>query len=225
MPKSTKAIKVGDRNKSWNKKKGNKRAYQNEYKVIKSFLIICEGKNTETEYFEKFPVSTAKVEAYGGHGQRIPIVNYAIQKAKSKEYKDSEVWCVFDMDFKGDNPNIKQEFNTAIQLAQNPKLKNIKVAYSNDAFELWFVLHYQYLDSNCLRHQYYKILSDLWDLNYEKKGKEKKFCEQLYKKLENDEKANQTQAIKWAKKLQKTYLLKFQSWNYTKMKTYFRVIS
>ena len=55
MPKSTKAIKVTDKNKAWNKK-----AQPSGYKIEtipikKTILIVCEGQ-TEKIYFESFPV-------------------------------------------------------------------------------------------------------------------------------------------------------------------------
>ncbi len=199
MPKRTRAIKVTDNKKSWNTK-GKKKSYTDKITKTKSFLIVCEGKNTEPAYFKSFPVVTADVK--GGCGQRVSVVNHAIKLAESSEYKGYEVWCVFDMDFKGDNSKIKQEFNEAIKLAQHG---NIKIAYSNDAFELWIILHFQYFEINCLRHEYYKILSTYWGINYEKKGKEFGFCKELYEKLENDDKANQAQAIRWAKKLRKKH--------------------
>ncbi len=48
----------------------------------------------------------------------------------------TRLWCVFDKDsFSDDN------FNQAKKLAEN---NNIRPAYSNEAFELWYLLHFGY---------------------------------------------------------------------------------
>jgi len=57
-----------------------------------------------------------------------------------------QVWCVFDRD---DVP--AEQFNAAMQLAEH---LGILVAYSNEAFELWYVLHFQYLDTAISRDDY-----------------------------------------------------------------------
>lgn len=69
------------------------------------------------------------------------------------------------------------DFDQAISLA----LENgLKVAYSNDCFELWFFLHDHYVDGKLLRHHFYKHLSELLSINYEKDGKAKEFSQSLY---------------------------------------------
>lgn len=59
----------------------------------------------------------------------------------------------------------KAHFNGALELAI---INNIHVAYSNDAFELWFLLHYQDLWAATHRNQLYKILSTHRNEKYEK---------------------------------------------------------
>ncbi len=53
-----------------------------------------------------------------------------------------EIWCVFDRDKipDGSKPDAADtEFDKSIELAE---LHGIKVAWSNDAFELWVLLHF-----------------------------------------------------------------------------------
>ena len=71
-----------------------------------------------------------------------------------------QVWCVFDLD-----SFPKQHFDEAIQLA---KKESIKVAYSNEAFELWYILHFDYLQSQISRSQYIKILEERLGKKYRK---------------------------------------------------------
>lgn len=198
MPKKSRYTKVTDKNKAWNKKRVKKQPYNIESEdKEKSFLIICEGQSTEPEYFESFPVRTAEVISYGLGSSKTKLVELAIDARK--EDKEEEVWVVFDMDIQRDNANkIKADYENAIELA---KSKNIEVAYSNDAFEIWFLLHYDYLDNQWTRNQYYDKLSELWDCNYKKMGKNRAFAKTIYKRLEEDENADQAQAIRRAEKL------------------------
>jgi hypothetical protein len=49
-------------------------------KVIKqSFLIICEGENTEPDYFNEFKLGSAQVEAVGEGMNTISLVRRAVQ--------------------------------------------------------------------------------------------------------------------------------------------------
>jgi hypothetical protein len=76
----------------------------------------------------------------------------------------------------------------------------IKTAYSNDAFELWFVLHDRYLQGALHRSQYYEILSQKLGYNYVRYGKEKEYAQKWYGSFLK----NQPNALKFAEKLFKT---------------------
>ncbi len=196
MPKKSKNVKVTDRNKSWNKGRKRKQQVEDGEKE-KRFLIVCEGQNTEPEYFMSFPVEKAIITSFGLGSSKTKLVELVIELRK--KHKQEEVWVVFDMDIQRENADqIKADYENAIALAES---KNIKVAYSNDAFELWFLLHYQYFDNQWTRYEYYDKLSELWACNYEKMGKNIAFAKTIYKRLEEDENANQAQAISRAEKL------------------------
>lgn len=64
-------------------------------------------------------------------------------------------------------------------------------------------MHYQYTDEENHRTFYYKKLSELWNINYEKEGKKYKFCSENYQRLKEDSKASQIKAIERAQKLYK----------------------
>ena len=200
MPKKTKLIKITDLKKAWNKKPEKEMLWAEKVEKMKQFLIICEGENTEPEYFKSFPVGNAEVESYGLGMSKTALVNAALKKLKNDEdAKRKEVWVVFDMDIKGDQSGqLKEDYNNAIELATRNKLR---VAYSNDAFELWFLLHYQYFDSQITRHEYYEKLSTLWNCNYEKVGKQIEFSRKIYQQLENDERVSQLEAFARAERL------------------------
>lgn len=54
--------------------------------IIKSFLIICEGENTEPSYFRSFPVPSNRVKIEGGRNSKNSLVDYAIEQQTSFRY-------------------------------------------------------------------------------------------------------------------------------------------
>lgn len=199
MPKKTKANKLTDQNKAWMKVKLKEKPYQsNTIEKQKSFLIVCEGE-TEEFYFKSFPVATAIVKPIGIGMSNIKLVEYAETLSKLEEYKGYEVWCVFDFDIDPNIENQKQDYDFAIEYA---KKQGFQVAYSNDAFELWYVLHYKDIASGEIhRDVYFDFLGNMWDINYRKNGKTIKFAKTVYKNLEDDINASQEEAITRAERL------------------------
>ena len=197
MPKKTRAIKVTDDRgeKPWLKKIGVSKYAIETVSKNKTFLIVCEGQSEEL-YFKSFPVITASVKPVPLGCSKITLVECA--KAIVADEKYDEVWCVFDMDYKPDVKGQYKDFDNAIKSAN---AAGFKCAYSNDAFELWYVLHYQFIDQEQLRTFFFKKLSGFWSINYEKDGKTKKFSRSIYDLLENDENASQVKARTRAKKL------------------------
>ncbi|MCZ8036729.1 MAG: RloB family protein [Microcystis sp. LE17-20A] len=160
----------------------------------KRFLIVCEGEKTEVNYFKAFTVPKKIEFMVKGEGKNsLSLVNKAIKMIDNLKKDDSfdQIWCVFDKD-----NCSKEQFNQAEGLA---KQKNIKIAYSNEAFEIWFILHFQYLDIATSRSEYLTILTKQMQkyglLN--KKEKYAKNREDMYEKL----KPYQTTAITNAAKL------------------------
>jgi hypothetical protein len=159
------------------------------------FLIVSEGAKTEPIYFQYFKDrlprnSLDMIEIEPGGVETIRVVELAIQKRKERKQSlkppYDEVWAVFDKD---DFPD--ENFNGAIDLAEQVQ---IRAAASNEAFELWYVLHFHYLDTAIKRQQYFEILTKLLGFPYEKNSA--KVVEHLF------EKGDFRQAIKWAKKLE-----------------------
>jgi hypothetical protein len=109
---------------------------------------VCGGEKTEKYYFKAFPVSSINVQV----SSRSP--SHVVQKAIEEKRKDSDidhVWCVFDLD------NFLKDFVEAfekVEIAKRTEGIEIKIAYSNEAFELWYLLHFDYCDSAIPRDQY-----------------------------------------------------------------------
>ena len=160
----------------------------------KKFLIVCEGEKTEVNYFKAFTVpKKIEVRVKGEGKNSLSLVEKAIKIIDNLKQDDSfdQIWCVFDKD-----NCSKEQFNQAERLA---KQKNIKIAYSNEAFEIWFILHFQYLDIATSRSKYPKILTTQMKkyrlLNEQEKYEKNR--EDMYEKL----KPYQTTAITNAAKL------------------------
>jgi len=119
------------------------------------FLIVCEGVKTEPLYFKNFRVPRLCVEVIGEGRVTTSLVEEALRlsaEAKKRKEPYDQVWCMFDKD-----DNSTDQFERAIIIAKN---NGIKVAYSNQSFELWYVLHFDYMDNAINRSQYIQILNE-----------------------------------------------------------------
>lgn len=116
-------------------------------------LIVCEGKATEPNYFHgllafhSIRSSVVDVHVVGTGRNTLGLVTFAqeVYKASRKTGEPfDEVWCVFDCDsFPAD------DFDNAI--AKCESLPHFSVAWSNESFELWFLLHLQDLQTSPVR--------------------------------------------------------------------------
>jgi hypothetical protein len=86
------------------------------------------------------------------------LVQSAKELKKQEDY--DQVWCVFDR-----NSWTIEDFNNAIKKAND---QGFKVAYSNEAFELWYVLHFEFLNTGIPRRDYNNKLTSLLGRRYQK---------------------------------------------------------
>jgi hypothetical protein len=170
----------------------------------KTFLIICEGENTEPLYFRSFPVPTNTVLIKGGCNSKNSLVDYALKLKNDPAYADREIWCVFDYDVDtGQLATQSNDFNSAIEKAES---NGMRVAWSNDAFELWFVLHYESLDTQLSRNELYEILKIKWDLErFHSEAKTQGFCAGHYERHGGSQSTSQLLAIRRARALHEKY--------------------
>lgn len=102
--------------------------------------IICEGTKTEVNYFLKFRTRFSNIDIRpfaSQHKSSHLLVEHARDTIRHEPYYPADgdqIWCVFDCD---DNSN--EELLKAEQLAQSYQYH---IAFSNPAFELWFLLHF-----------------------------------------------------------------------------------
>lgn len=130
-----------------------------------SFLIVCEGSKTEPQYFQAFPLERGKasitVEPKGGSPEQIVRKALQLEKQAGKDGEPfDQVWCVFDRDA------VKEDdFNRALREAQR---RHLHVAYTNQAFELWYLLHFDYHNTGIDRSTYKERLTQKLGYTYRK---------------------------------------------------------
>jgi hypothetical protein len=197
MPKSTRAIKVTDKSKAWNKKAKSSTYKIETIPVNKIILIVCEGQ-TEKLYFESFPVLGMKVHAIELGGQsKLKLIESTQDIIKRTDLVYDDIWCVFDMDVKRGASEFA-DFDNSIDKG---KKLGYHIAYSNDSFELWFYLHFEYTDAEHLRGFFYDELGKKLGINYVRDGKKYDFCLKVYSVLLEEEGSSQNKAIVRAEKL------------------------
>lgn len=122
------------------------------------FLIVCEGKKTEPFYFEALVrdcISTVREVTIEGEGMAtVALVEQTKEIKEDLERRNAmtfdRVWVVFDKDDFND-------FNAAIAKARR---YGFKTAWTNEAFELWYILHFEYLNTAISRDDYLEMLGD-----------------------------------------------------------------
>lgn len=149
--------------------KFKKQSQRRETKTIRcSILIVCEGTKTEPNYFEAFAEKRQGVIVYDievkglGRGTK-DVVEKAIYLKGKNDY--DRVWAVFDKD---EFP--AKDFNEAISLGQK---NGIEVAWSNEAFELWYLYHFQNVTTGVSRKDYETKISAAVNASSKYKSREK----------------------------------------------------
>ncbi len=117
-----------------------------KYELI--FLVVCEDQKVEPTYFEKiqstFPPDTLYLRAVGTGRNYIGVVQEAIAERNRLEEEarrtPDKVWAVFDKDDADKSEGNTKRFIDAFTLAEK---ENVEIAYSNEVFELWLLLHFE----------------------------------------------------------------------------------
>ncbi len=191
-----KPIKISDRNKAWAKPRSRVIRPERSLPARKRYLIVCEGTKTEPNYFmsleNDLKPHIVELKIIGEGDNTVNLVTtaneiFSTKKAAGKSF--DEVWIVFDKDSFPD-----QDFNNAVEMA---KAREFHPAYSNEAFELWYLLHYEFCDSALSRSSYKGRLENYIGKSYQKND------EEMYEVLKKS--GNQMQAIQFAKRLHETH--------------------
>ena len=167
--------------------------------IRQRFLIVCEGKQTEPNYFKALTkgIESIHCEIRGKGKNTKSLVKEAITLKANNDF--DKIWVVFDKDEVPDN-----DFNDAIKKAEK---NGIECAWSNAAFELWFLYHFENVTAQLLRKDYQKELSRAVN----KSGKYNKKSKYQYDKTDTENFSimtsygSQENAIKWAENQSKKF--------------------
>ena len=129
----------------------------------RSFLIVCEGAVTEVRYFEAFPVRKDVRVAVRGEGKStLSLVEAAVEHATRAVKDDAPydaVWVVYDHDDFGADRFIRAA--EEIRLLNGARTETWRAAWSNEAFEVWYLLHFQFVDGQLHRTLVNRKLGEL----------------------------------------------------------------
>ncbi len=148
-----------------------------------SFLIVTEGKCTEPYYFrglkklicEKIGgtinvIENPLIDVYGEGCSTGKLIKITEQIVKEAKVLYQNIWVVFDKDDFGD-------FDQAIKEGVS---KGYHVAWSNQAFEYWLYLHFDYSDSALHRDEWNEKLNKIFKEYNLGNGTYQKNCEDIY---------------------------------------------
>jgi hypothetical protein len=111
-------------------------------------VLYCEGEQTEPAYFEALrrepdvrdvAAVDLRVEDSAGGSSPLALVRMAVdarERSVREEGEIDEIWCVFDVEWPTNHPNLQQ----AIDLARG---NGVFLAISNPCFEIWLILHFR----------------------------------------------------------------------------------
>ena len=168
----TRPKKVSDLDKPWNKNKKRSRRKLFERPMNKRFLIVSEGTKTEPNYFrsleKRLRRSTLFLEILGLGTNTLDLVEQAERlrcRYLERGIEFDQIWVLFDKD-----SFPEDDFDNAIhslQATQKIKL-GYRCAWSNEAFELWYLLHFEGNTIPDRRSLYSAELRRLLKTDYEK---------------------------------------------------------
>ena len=150
-----------------------------------NYLIVCEGKKTEPNYFNglkrkinekygnKVDVLIPNIDVKGAGMNTTSLVKYTQKTVNHANKVYGQVWVVFDKDDYSD-----KQFNQAI------KNCDYNVAWSNPNFELWLLAHLKRVSRAISKDE---ILDEL-DKEFQKNGlgTYKKNDDRIFEKVTKD---------------------------------------
>lgn len=126
---------------------------QKNLKERKSFYILTNGKETEKNYFDlvksKKSIYDVKVEFH--NDDPAGLVKIGAQLLKSGA---NQVWCVFDID------NTFEEGSLIASLKLSSET-GVNIVFSNVAFEVWLLSHYEKVENPMNNSQLLKAMNEL----------------------------------------------------------------
>ena len=171
-----------------------------------SYLIVTEGACTEPFYFEGIKEKIIKkiggfididaspqIDITGEGVSPTALVERADELVNKAKILYQNVWIVFDRD-------EFQDFDSAIALASS---KGYNVAWSNQCFEFWLYLHFNYSDAALHRDDWYEKLDAIFKERRIRPGGYEKNLPDLYNLVSSY--GDVKKAVAFAETLMKKY--------------------
>ena len=156
---SLKPPKKSDLNKSWmNPKPDRGLKLQPEY-----HLIVSEGTDTEPAYFESIRDiincryrEKIQLNVFGAGDNTVSLFQKAKQRAVDSPNVYRHVWVVYDTD---DFP--AEHIDRVVELCRENSTEETEyhAVWSNQCVELWYLLHFSYMQSDIHRTEYWPKLT------------------------------------------------------------------
>ena len=105
-------------------------------------LIVCEGRETEPNYFDQFKREECvrkrfKIDVKPGKGgSRQQVAQTAVDRARRANVDYDEVWCIMDVE----SPEGLDDMREAVLLLEAHDMRPV---LSNPAFEVWLLAHFE----------------------------------------------------------------------------------
>lgn len=202
--------KVNDSNKVLKRKRG---AERDKGKGVtkddrRFYLIVCEGEKTEPYYFQalkkslrKNLLATSLIEIRGTGMNTMSLIKEALRLKEECEKNTGKVvdkiWAVLDKDSFSAN-----DFNSAIHRCKHLDV-DFECAWSNESFELWYLLHFNYYNHPISRKDYRYLIEENLKPYLGVNWRYEKNSEDMFNLLHRH--GCQQTAIRNAKRLQKKY--------------------
>lgn len=188
------------------KRKAERKQRQRKLQIERSetWLFVCEGTKTEPNYIKSLidfansissqQLLKADIEGMGRNTEDLiksvdDFYDYTDKLCALKRgLPYAKTFVLFDKDsFKA------SQFDNAINMALS---RGYIPIWSNECFELWYILHYEYLNSDIGRAAYFQKLTDLLGEKYDK-------ADDIFPLIHTPQRLKR--AIDYAKKLEKLF--------------------
>jgi hypothetical protein len=134
-------------------------------RIHPKIYIFCNGELAEPQYFQEYK------DHLKGHNIKIEYKNFKglapwqfiekvikrkdelIKKEKFSEEDNDQIWCVFDID-----QYLKENRKKFLKYIKKAKEEKINLAWSNECFELWFLIHFILPTTEISKNDYGKKL-------------------------------------------------------------------
>ncbi len=158
---SLKPVKKSDRDKNWMQpRRDRRRMIQPEY-----HLIITEGTETEPPYFNAMSAvinknyrDRIKIKVEGKGDNTLSLYSKAKTFASKSANVYRHVWVVYDTD---DFPAQHIDETARLCNTDSNGETTYHAIWSNQCVELWFLLHFSFMQSNLHRKEYWPKLTEI----------------------------------------------------------------